>query len=175
MEKKSDKNYIKIINLLIIIFVIVGIAIYVSNGIKKKEPENKSYNNTEEMKEKAPLIDMKNTDNAKIENGEKVNVSDNLKKDKELNGLKITNITLKTESGISKFTATVENTLEEDFTKKIVNLKFKKSDGSDLANVETIIPTIKAKQTGKISASTTADIANADDVGLSIGTELFDN
>ncbi len=166
-ESGRHNKKIKAFLIIMILAIIVGATIYIKSH-KKENIEDKTNNHisTEEMKEQAPLIDMNNTENAKIENGEKVNLSENLKKEKKISGLKITNIKLHTESGISYFNAIVENISEKDYAGGIVNLKFKKSDDSVLANVEASIPAIKVKGKGLINASTTADIVNAADVEL---------
>ena len=43
----------------------------------------------------------------------------------------------------------------------MVVIRFVNEDGSDYAQLEVLIPTVKAGETTSIDASTTADIANA--------------
>lgn len=169
--KKANKIFLIII-VIILIAVIIGVLTCIiieknnnENGLGK---EGKNYTSTLDMKEQAPLINMDNKENAKIEQGEKINSSQSLQEEKTVSGLKLTNIKLHTEKGLSYFNATVENTTQEDFEKKAVNLKFKKSNGSVLANVGAVIPTIKAGGKGTINASTTQDIANASDVEIEL-------
>ena len=61
---------------------------------------------------------MNNTENAKVEEGIKENTSKKLLEEKEYKGLKIKNIELKAEGGISKLTATIENKSGEDYSGK---------------------------------------------------------
>lgn len=172
MKNKSEKTNKCLILLCIIIAIaiIVGAILYCNSNKNDSKISVKeqilNHTSTEDMKEQAPLINMNNTENAKIQNGEKLNSSEKLKEDKILPGLKITNIKLHTESGLSNFYATVENTTEEEVKGGIVNLIFKKSDGSTLTNMEAMIPTIKANGSVTINASTTEDIANAYDVEI---------
>ena len=169
--KKANKIFLIII-VIILIAVIIGVVTCIiieknnnENGLGK---EGKKYTSTLDMKEQAPLINMSNKENAEIEQGEKINSSQSLQEEKTVSGLKLTNIKLHTEKGLSYFNATVENTTQEDFEKKAVTLKFKKSNGKVLANVGAVIPTIKAGGKGIINASTTQDIVNAIDVEIEL-------
>lgn len=159
---------------IIVIIILITVSIIVFNNINKKEPTQNvegqvvNHPSTEDTKDKAPLIDMNNMENVRIQNGEKVNSSEYMKRDKELPGLKITNISLRTENGLSNFNAIVENTTEEDFEGGAINLIFKKSDGTTLTNVGALIPPVKAKGFNTIDASTTQDITNAIDVKIEL-------
>ena len=167
MNSKNEKlNTKKVVILVIILIAIVIGVICINTFGKVKENKNQKYTSTEEMQEKAPLIDMDNTENAKIERGEKINSSQKMQEEKEVSGLKITNITLHTEKGISYFNATVENTTQESFERKVIKLKFKRGDGSIFKTVEAVLPEIKAGGVAKINASTTQDIVNASDVEI---------
>ena len=87
------------------------------------------------------------------------------KKDsKELfKGLKIKNIELKAEGGISKLTATIENKSGEDYSGEKVNIVFENKDGTEYARLEAVLPAVDNQKTNEIDAGTTADIANAYD------------
>lgn len=178
-EKINKGWVIVIIVLILVIAVAVSFIIYnnskkngssinlgteiINNTSTGEEEPIKENASTEELKEKAPLMNMEDTDNVEFQNGEKINSSNNLRKDKEIEGLKITKISLHTEKGLSNFDATVENTTEEDFQGKIVKLIFKKN-GEVIGEVEALIPTIKVNGTTTINVSTTKDIVNANDV-----------
>lgn len=121
---------------------------------------------TEQMGRKAPLIDMNNMSNAKLINGEKVNTSRELTKDKEIDKLIFTNIKLQTEKGISIFTATVENTSNEDFAGGKITLRFVDNEDGDIAKVEAVLPPTQAGKQSKLNASTMQDVVNAGNVIL---------
>ena len=92
----------------------------------------------------------------------------NLKEDEriddlEYKGLKIKNIELKAEGGISKLTATIENKSGEDYSGEKVNIVFENKDGTEYARLEAVIPAVDNQKTNEIDAGTTADIANAYD------------
>ena len=166
MKKNKKIKWKNIIILVIIIAIIIsGIIIY-RNNQKTEEQTEKQEETTQQ--EQIGLIDMNNTENAKIENGIKQNISKNIAKDRELNGISMTEIKLNAQEGISHFTATVKNNSETDFAGGVAKIAFTNKDGSIYAELEVYIPEIKAGVTNAIDASTTADIANAYDFSIEL-------
>lgn len=158
---KNQKVNFKIIAIVIAIFIIIilGVILY-KNKTKTKQEQNENQQETTEQ-ERIGLIDMNNTENAKIENGIKQNTSENILKDRNLNGIEITEIQLNAQEGISHFTATVKNNTSKDFAGGVAKITFTNKDGSTYAELEVYIPEMKTEATNSIDASTTADIANA--------------
>ena len=158
---KNKKVNFKIIAIVISIFIIIilGVILY-KNKTKTKQEQNENQQETTEQ-ERIGLIDMNNTENAKIENGIKQNTSQNILKDRNLNGIEITEIQLNAQEGISHFTATVKNNTSKDFAGGVAKITFTNKDGSTYAELEVYIPEMKTEATNSIDASTTADIANA--------------
>lgn len=158
---KNKKVNFKIIAIVISIFIIIILgAILYKNKTKTKQEQNENQQETTEQ-ERIGLIDMNNTENAKIENGIKQNTSENILKDRNLNGIEITEIQLNAQEGISHFTATVKNNTSKDFAGGVAKITFTNKDGSTYAELEVYIPEMKTEATNSIDASTTADIANA--------------
>ena len=164
--KKNKKINWKIIIILLVIVSIVITGIIIFRNETKTNKENTNNTNQEEQEEQIGLIDMKNTENAKIENGIKQNTSENILKDRELDGVSITQIQLNAQDGISHFTAIVKNNKPEDFTGGVAKITFTNQDGSLYAELEVYIPEIKKDGTNTIDAATTADIANAYDFNI---------
>ena len=170
MSKKEKTNkgipMYRIIILIAVILIIVLIGYMVN---KNKGQEGTSKNNQQQTSEQGEqvsevsLIDMNNTENAKVEEGIKENTSKKLLEEKEYKGLKIKNIELKAEGGISKLTATIENKSGEDYNGEKVNIVFENKDGTEYARLEAVIPAVDNQKTNEIDAGTTADIANAYD------------
>lgn len=158
---KNQKVNFKIIAIVIAIFIIIilGVILY-KNKTKTKQEQNENQQETTEQ-ERIGLIDMNNTENAKIENGIKQNTSENILKDRNLNGIEITEIQLNAQEGISHFTATVKNNTSKDFAGGVAKITFTNKDGNTYAELEVYIPEMKTEATNSIDASTTADIANA--------------
>lgn len=160
----NQKSIIILIVAIIIIATIVGTIIYQNNKNKKNQQEQRQ----ETEQDSSGLIDMKNTENAKIENGVKENTSENIAQDRKLESLSITNIKLIAQGGVTAFTATVKNDSTKDFAGGIVKITFTNKDGSNYAELEAAIPEIVAGGTNAINAGTTADIANAYDFTMEL-------
>lgn len=165
-EKKAKINFKLIIVIILIIAIIVGIIIFINKN-KQQEQVNEQQ---EEMLEQEQIgqIDMNNTENAKIEDGVKQNTSENILKDRDLNGIAITEIQLNAQEGLSHFTATVQNNTSKDFAGGVAKITFTNQDGSLYAELEVYIPEMKAGATNAIDAATTADIANAYDFSIEL-------
>lgn len=164
MKKKGIITIIAILVILLIIGVVTGVIIYKNNS----KVNNNQSGQQENQDETASLIDMNNTENAKIENGVKENTSENIAKDRKLENLSITNIKLIAQGGVTAFTATVKNDSTKDFAGGIVKITFTNKDGSNYAELEAAIPEIVAGGTNAINAGTTADIANAYDFTMEL-------
>ena len=175
MSKKEKTNkgipIYRIIILIAVILIIVLIG-YMTN--KNKGQEGTSKNNQQQTAEQGEqvsevsLIDMNNTENAKIESGVKENTSENISKDRKLGNLSITDIKLSAQDGVTSFTATVKNNSTKDFAGGIVKITFTNKDGSNYAELEASIPQITAGGINAINAGTTADIANAYDFTMEL-------
>ena len=154
MNKKGIITIIAILVILLIIGVVTGVIIYKNNS----KVNNNQSGQQENQDETASLIDMNNTENAKIESGVKENTSENIAKDRKLENLSITDIKLSAQDGVTSFTATVKNDSNRDFAGGIVKISFTNKDGSNYAELEAYIPEIVAGGTNAINASATAPI-----------------
>lgn len=165
-KKMNKKGIITIIiSILVILLIIVtGVIIYKNNS----KVNNNQSGQQENQDETESLIDMNNTENAKIENGVKENTSENISKDRKLGNLSITDIKLSAQDGVTSFTATVKNDSNKDFAGGIVKISFTNKDGSNYAELEAYIPEIVAGGTNAINAGTTADITNAYDFTMEL-------
>lgn len=155
-----------IIVAIVIAIAIISISIYFITTQKLFTSTKKVEDNSLEERQsqgKYSLIDMNNTDNVKIVGDVKENNSTVLLTEKTLLGLKISNIRLAAENGLTNFTADVENISGEDFTERTIFIVFKNEDGSEYARLESYLPDIKIGGTSKIDASITNDLSNAYD------------
>lgn len=170
-KTKNKKKTITINPLLIIIILILIIVlacVIILKKDNKKENTNQVENNQaeQEVEQEMPeysLIDMNNTENAKINGGSKENTSAKLAEEKTYKGMKVKNIKLIAEGGITRLTATVENTTTENYEGGGITIIFIKEDGTEYARLEGVLPTIDSGKTNELDAGTTADIANAYD------------
>lgn len=161
------KKRLEVIVAIVVVVVLLGIGIYLLVGNKSTKSNEGTENILQEQKgenqEGYSLIDMNNTENVKIENGVKENTSSTLLTEKTLLGLKVSNIRLVAENGMTNFTADVKNTSSTDFLEREITIVFKRKDGSELARLRGQLPDIKTGETNRIDASTTADMTNAYD------------
>lgn len=162
IKKSNSKGIILLIAIIIIAIIVVGTIIYQNNKNTQQEQQQ------ETEQDSLSLIDMNNTENAKIESGVKENTSENISKDRKLGNLSITDIKLVAQDGVTAFTATVKNDSTKDFAGGIVKISFTNKDGSNYAELEAYIPEIVAGGTNAINAGTTADIANAYDFTMEL-------
>ena len=162
IKKSNSKGIILLIAIIIIAIIVVGTIIYQNNKNTQQEQQQ------ETEQDSLSLIDMNNTENAKIESGVKENTSENISKDRKLGNLSITDIKLSAQDGVTSFTATVKNDSNKDFAGGIVKISFTNKDGSNYAELEAYIPEIVAGGTNAINAGTTADNANAYDFTMEL-------
>lgn len=135
------KKAIRIIVIIIItIIVIIGINIISKQGKKEKEE---------------PLI--------------KVNTNENVIKDQEVEGLKMTNTSLVYENGTTTLVTEVRNEKEEDITVKRIRIKVKDKEENILTTlIGTIADTIKSGESRIIETETPLDLSKAESVEYSV-------
>ena len=180
-KKESNVNVPVIIVVIVLIIAICGGIVFMKNNSKDStssesgsvggsatSEQTEAKSEEEQEATNASLIDMKNTENVEIVEGEKVNTSKDITKDREVKGLKLTEIQLKTEGGVSRFTAKVSNESGKDFKGGIVKILFKYGEGKDDIELQASIPEMKKDGTSAIDAGTTSDIANAKDLTLEL-------
>lgn len=165
--KKGKKNYFKFMIIVIIIITIIGIIIYKNNS-KQNTIEQQQEQEASIQQMLHGEIDMNNTENAKIEDGIKKNTSENILRDRKIEGIEITNINLEGQGGISDFTATVKNNTSKNFEGGVAKITFTNKDGSTYAELEVFIPEIKIGGENTINAGITADIINAYDFSIKL-------
>ncbi len=176
-EKKSGSVKLGVIILIIVLIIVLVGIIFILNK-KKIKIFNRGENTSEQTNmddsgenggveaSDTSLIDMSNTENVEIVQGEKVNNSNKVTKDRDLNGLKLTNINIQTENSISVFTADVKNDTGSKFNGGAIKLTFINSEGEEYANFEAWIPEIEAGENNNINAGTTMDIVNSSDMKI---------
>lgn len=162
MSKKTLINKVNILKLLIIV-LIISVIILCIIILFNRNNEGPDENIQEDLivNSNSGGIDIKKLDNAQVVGNEKENISEKLLKDKEFEGLKITNISLKSTNGVSNFKASVTNDTGEEFKSKMLLLSFLDNNGNELSKMQIYIPNLNIDSTSNIDASITADIINA--------------
>lgn len=163
MDKKKDENIknkgfnkkiIIIVGIVLAIIIISCSTVFVINKVQ----ENKVEEN-----QGTGLIDLNNKENVKIEGDKKINISEELKKEKQVKGIVVKDIQLKTQSNMTNLVATVQNVSSEIFVAKEVSIVFKNQDDSEFAIVKGYIDTMEPGETATLNTYTMADVANAYD------------
>ena len=149
------KNKKLVILLAIVLVIILGVAIYFAIP--------KNNNNAQKDQKQYSQINLENTENAKVEDGKKINTSEKLLQNKTIDGINIKDIKLVAENETTTLTATVENKSQKKINAGKITINFTNSNGEIYAKLNSYIGDIDIGKTGNINASTTRDLANAYD------------
>lgn len=144
--KIERKKIILILILILIISAIIAVAVFT---IKLK---TKKINKTNTEKEEFVQV---------LGDGTKSNISNKLKEEKDLDGLKIRNIQLTEQNGQSVLLANVTNTTSKDVNVFLIDIIFYDKEGKEIATVPGIISSVKAGETIQLNAGITENCANA--------------
>ena len=141
----------KLILILVIITVIVGvIAFFAMRG------KNNQNNGTQTKQENV-------TDEyvQRLEDGSKLNVSEELRKTKTLDGLEITNIQLREINGITRLLADVENKTSSTVEAKNVNIKILDKSGNTITEISGVVDRLESGKKTQLNIGVTGDVSNA--------------
>lgn len=145
--KKSEKI---VISILVLITIVIIIAFFMMN--QKNMPDTVN----------------KNEENVKIlEDGTKENTSKVLKQNKNIDGLEISDISLKEIGGITTLLATITNNNTETTEQKEIKIEILDKDDNVLTTLRGNIDAMKPKETKQFNMAVTADVANAYDFRIS--------
>lgn len=140
----------KTILVLVIITIIVGvIAYFVMRGNNKTNNNNAIQENV--VDEFVQTLD----------DGSRLNVSEELQKTKKIDGLEITNIQLKENGGITTLLADVENKTNSKSSEKKIKVKILDKAGKVITELKGIIDPIDVGGKVQLNIAVTADVANA--------------
>ena len=123
------------------VLLIVAVVVVILIGIVAIAINKKSDDYSGEK------IDLSNTSYVTTKDGEKVNTSEALKKEKMVNGLKITNIQITTnKNGKTTILADVENTTNEATKLQFVTISILDKAGQELSKVDGMIVALEPGQ-----------------------------
>ena len=145
---KSKEKKILLI-LIIVAIAIIAILWFIARGGKESKQEE-----TNQVKEEFVQVQ---------EDGTKVNISNKLKEEKELDGLKIGNIQLTEKDGQLTLLANVTNTTSQDVDAFFIDIILYDKDGNEIDTILGLVSPVKAGQTVELKAGITEDYANAYD------------
>ena len=175
MKKDDVSNKRRIIIFLIIVLIIIIVSFVIVIKLNKKinvTDNNVEINSIEDNVDKISddvaknSIDKNNKENVIIKNGEKVNTSNKLSQDKEFDGLKFTNVKLRSINGSTNFTANVKNISGKEYKSKSLKVKFMNSNGSEMGSLTIYIPDLSIDGETTVDSSITEDYVNAYDIKI---------
>lgn len=151
--RKNEKKTL-LITIIIGVIIIGGLLIW-SNSRKSKPTSTGEENaNVEEFVEV-------------LEDGSKLNKSEQFSKAKNLDGLEIRDIQFREIGGITTLLATVENKSGKDVERRWISVDVLDKSGNVITTVRGIINSVKAGETTQLNMGVTADVANAYDFRVS--------
>ena len=146
--KKNEKRLILV--LLIILAILVGIKLKSGKKVETVEPEIEEEEVVEEYVEV-------------LEDGTRLNTSEELSKTKKVDTLEFTNIQLTNQNGQSVLLADVKNTGTASTDVMLVDIIILDKSGAQLGKVSGIVSPLNAGETTQFNTSMTIDYANAYD------------
>ncbi len=141
----------KLILILVIITIIVGIIAFFA-----MRENNNQNSGTQTKTEKATEEYVQNLDD-----GSKLNVSEELRKTKTLDGLEITNIQLREINGITKLLADVENKTGSTVEAKTVKIKILDKSGNIITEIAGVIDRLESGKKAQLNIGVIGDVSNA--------------
>lgn len=152
MDAKLGK---KVVGIGIIAIVLVVLVVIIGGKSEKTvDVDGETENRKEEYTQK-------------LEDGSKLNVSEELKKTKTLDGIEITNIQLKETGGITTLLAEAENKTKQKIGEKMVAIDILNKKGEKITTVKGIVDEVEPGEKVQLNISVTADVANAYDFKIS--------
>ena len=157
---KQEKG-ITAIALVVIALIAIILIIIMVNTFRKKEPENVGPVQGEEQGieqeiEQEEYVQI-------LQDGSKLNKSEELLKEKKLDELEITNIQLKETGGITTLLADVKNNTNHEIQERDVTIEVLDKYGNVITRLNGTIDTVGAGEKVQLNMSVTGDVANAYD------------
>jgi len=156
MKEKQEKG-ITAIALVVITLIAIMLIIIMVNTFRKKEPENVGPVQGEEQGiEQEEYVQI-------LQDGSKLNKSEELLKEKKLDELEISNIQLKETGGITTLLADVKNNTNHEIQERDVTIEVLDKQGNVITSLNGTIDTVGAGEKVQLNMSVTGDVANAYD------------
>ena len=153
----NQEKGITAIALVVIALIAIMLIIIMVNTLRKKEPENVGPVHGEEQGiEQEEYVQM-------LQDGSKLNKSEELLKEKKLDELEISNIQLKETGGITTLLADVKNNTNHEIQERDVTIEVLDKYGNVITRLNGVIDTVGAGEKVQLNMSVTGDVANAYD------------
>jgi len=152
--KKNEKI---IISILIIITLLIKIIFFVRNRNEEvNEPENENNIESENTVVKEEFVQV-------LDDGTKLNISDELEKVKNIDGIEISNIQLTHKDGLTVLLADIKNNTGKKTSLKKIDVTLLDKEGKELAKISGLIEEMEIDGTTQLNTVVTSDYANVYD------------
>ena len=149
-NQKSKKNLIIVVSLIVIIVVCILIFLFYKASKNKTNVKNVTND-----------IDMTNTENVKLENDKKINISDKMKEEVLYEELSINMEELSSDANETKIKLKVKNLSDEMYIGKEINIVFYTESGNEYGSINSYISDLEPNEEKEVEVTTTLDVANA--------------
>jgi len=151
------KNKKIIISILIIITLLMTIIFFVRNRNEEvNEPENENNIESENTVVKEEFVQV-------LDDGTKLNISDELEKVKNIDGIEISNIQLTHKDGLTVLLADIKNNTGKKTSLKKIDVTLLDKEGKELAKISGLIEEMEIDGTTQLNTVVTSDYANVYD------------
>lgn len=155
VEKREKTTRAILVLIAIVVLIVIGIVLIVSSA-RKNEGEEDIESVSGDLTETDENVSI-------AEDGTKVNVSSKIKEEKEIDGLKITDMEITEVDNVSTIVANVKNDTGEEKGEFAIEIKLIDREGNEITTVPGYIGKIRAGESMGLKASATYDFANAYD------------
>ena len=162
-NKGEVKTSIILISALIIVIVVCVIILYIKQNQNTKKNEEILYAQENIIENTAKQV---SEFAEQLPNGVKVNTSEKVSENKDINGLTFSNIKLTEDGGITTLLAEVKNNTGKKTEAKMVTIEILDKEGNVLTDFEGFIDAMDIDGSAKLNASLTGDVSNAYDLRI---------
>ena len=149
----NEKRWVVLLVAVALIAIILIVVLVVNNG-REEEPENTQQEEMQANEEKYAV---------ELDNGLKVNISEDFTKPKTYGDLEISNISYTYADGMSLLLADVTNNGTTEHREEIVKLSIIGDNDEVIAEIRPTIGNVKPGETIQLNASIIVDLTNAKD------------
>lgn len=156
----SKREKIVILVLVVLVAIALGIWLWQNNKIKEQNKEL----------EQQPLTQTNTTTEEYVQNledGSKVNISEEFNKEKKLDELTISNIQFREVGGITTLLADVTNNTGKTSEERMVKIEVIDKNGGVITTLRGTVDRVEDGQKVQLNIGVTADVANAYDFRIS--------
>mgnify|MGYP001861237211 CR=1 FL=1 len=157
MTNNEKKWIFLIIGIMIIVLIVVLLVKVIGGNGENVDQNNMAGNNQVQNEEKYVET---------LEDGTKLNVSEELNKDRTYNGLEISNIQYTEKDGFTVLLADIKNPLSTKHERELVKISIIGENGEVITDTEAIIGEIEPGGTYQINAAIATDVSNAKDIKI---------